>query len=141
MINNYYVYEWIRLDTDEPFYVGKGKGDRWKVFYSRNNYFTYIVNKVPVAVNILHKNLNEEFAYGLECYYIWLYRDIIGYEMCNFNDGGEGNTSTHSEDTKRKISKSHKGIKQSEGSKRKISQALKGKNKSKKKDPAYSKIN
>lgn len=25
-MNDYYVYEWIRLDTNEPFYVGKGKG-------------------------------------------------------------------------------------------------------------------
>lgn len=24
----YYIYEWIRLDTNEPFYVGKGKGNR-----------------------------------------------------------------------------------------------------------------
>lgn len=24
--NKYYVYEWIRLDTNEPFYVGKGCG-------------------------------------------------------------------------------------------------------------------
>ena len=22
-MSNYYVYEWIRLDTNEPFYVGK----------------------------------------------------------------------------------------------------------------------
>ena len=28
MENNYYVYEWIRLDTNEPFYVGKGKNKR-----------------------------------------------------------------------------------------------------------------
>ena len=27
-MNEYYVYEWIRLDTNEPFYVGKGKGNR-----------------------------------------------------------------------------------------------------------------
>ena len=36
MENNYYVYEWIRLDTNEPFYVGKGKGIRWKSFDRRN---------------------------------------------------------------------------------------------------------
>ena len=90
MNKEYYVYEWIRLDTNEPFYVGKGKGNRWRTFHHRNNYFTYIVNKVPIVVNILHEGLDEETAFGLECYYIWLYRDIIGYEMCNFNDGGEG---------------------------------------------------
>lgn len=25
MDNKYYIYEWIRLDTNEPFYVGKGR--------------------------------------------------------------------------------------------------------------------
>ena len=88
--NEYYVYEWIRLDTNEPFYVGKGKGNRWKDFNHRNSYFKKIVNKHFSVVNILHDNLNEETAFGLESYYIWLYRDVIGYEMCNFNDGGEG---------------------------------------------------
>ena len=29
-MDNYYVYEWIRLDSNEPFYVGKGAGNRWK---------------------------------------------------------------------------------------------------------------
>ena len=28
MEDKYYVYEWIRLDTNEPFYVGKGHGSR-----------------------------------------------------------------------------------------------------------------
>lgn len=88
----YYVYEWIRLDTNEPFYIGKGKNNRWKSFNERNEYFKRIVNKYQVVVNILHDNLDEQTAFGLENYYIWLYRDIIGYEMCNFNDGGEGQT-------------------------------------------------
>ena len=28
MENVFYVYEWIRLDTNEPFYVGKGRDNR-----------------------------------------------------------------------------------------------------------------
>ena len=28
--NIFYVYEWIRLDTNEPFYIGKGCNDRWR---------------------------------------------------------------------------------------------------------------
>lgn len=28
MENIYYVYEWIRLDTNEVFYVGKGKNNK-----------------------------------------------------------------------------------------------------------------
>ena len=90
-MNDYYVYEWIRLDTNEPFYVGKGKGNRWKdLIRGRNYHSNNIVNKIPVAVNILHDNLDEETAYGLEVWYIREYRDIIGYDLCNINDGGEG---------------------------------------------------
>lgn len=89
-MNNYYVYEWIRLDTNEPFYVGKGKNDRWKKMCGRNKWFNNIVNKVSVAVNILHDNLDEQTANEYEVYYIWQYRDIIGYPMCNIQDGGEG---------------------------------------------------
>lgn len=143
MENNYYVYEWIRLDTNEPFYVGKGKGKRWrKLRRDGNDYFNNIVNKHPVVVNILHDNLDEETAYGLECYYIWLYRDIIGYNMCNLNDGGEGNSMLcmygelnpfygkhHTEETKEKMKMCKLGKPLSEETKRKVSEnnAWKGK--------------
>lgn len=87
----YYVYEWIRLDTNEPFYVGKGKGRRcYRLTRKYNKCFDDIVKTVDVAVNILHENLKEEMALGLEIYYIWLYRDIIGYDLVNITDGGEG---------------------------------------------------
>ena len=43
-MNDYYVYEWIRLDTNEPFYVGKGKGNRWKdLIRGRNYHFNNIL--------------------------------------------------------------------------------------------------
>lgn len=90
MDNVYYVYEWIRLDTNEPFYVGKGKGNRWKKLSRENSRFNRIVNKLPVVVNILHDNLDEETANGLEVWYIREYRDVIGYDLCNIADGGEG---------------------------------------------------
>lgn len=70
----YYTYEWIRLDTNEPFYVGKGAGGRWKK-PERNNYFNNIVNKVGkenIAVHILHENIDEQTAFDYEVYYIWL---------------------------------------------------------------------
>ena len=90
MYNKYYVYEWIRLDTNEPFYVGKGHNDRWRTLRHRNEWFINIVNKHNVAVNILHDNLDEQTAFGLECWYIHEYKYIIGYELCNITDGGEG---------------------------------------------------
>lgn len=109
MENNYYVYEWIRLDTNEPFYVGKGKNKRcYKLTRGDNHHFNNIVKNIPVAVNILEDNLDEKSAFGLEIYYIWKYRDIIGYDLVNITDGGEGCTvlgEKHSLESKKKIGK------------------------------------
>ena len=115
----YYVYEWIRLDTNEPFYVGKGKGRRWCVLKRENDRFNKIVNKIPVAVNILESNLCEKEAFEYEIYYINEYRNI-GFDLVNICDGGEnpptlygkenGNYGNHwSEDKKLYISNLKKG--------------------------------
>lgn len=89
--NKYYVYEWIRLDTNEPFYVGKGKDDRCYIKTRGNNYhFNNIVKNIPVAVNILEDNLSESEANEIECWYINEYKYIIGYNLVNITDGGEG---------------------------------------------------
>ena len=144
-MNNYYVYEWIRLDTNEPFYVGMGHNNRWKrLDREYNPHFMNIINKIPVAVNILHDNLDRDTANGLEIWYIREYRDIIGYDLCNINDGGEGNAMPkelhpmwgkhRTEETKNKISKSKKGTKYSEETKKKLSKIRKGKN-----NPMYGK--
>lgn len=86
----YYVYEYIRLDTNEPFYVGKGHGNRWKILHGRNQRFEYIINKYNVAVNILYTCNDEEIAFDVECWYINEYKYIIGYDLVNIVDGGEG---------------------------------------------------
>lgn len=56
MNKDYYVYIYYRLDTNEPFYVGKGKGDRWrrtdKTTRGHNKHFMNIINKIPIAVVI-----------------------------------------------------------------------------------------
>lgn len=139
MDNIYYVYEWIRLDTNEPFYVGKGKENRcYKLTRGNNQHFNNIVKSIPCAVNILHNNLDEQTAFGLECYYIWLYKDIIGYDLVNINDGGEGQSlcgethpmygKHHSEETKDRISVSHIGKSLSKETKIKISNSISGEN-------------
>lgn len=85
----YYVYEWIRLDTNEPFYVGMGHKNRWRDFQSRNKWFTNIVNKIPCVVNILEDNISRDVALDLECWYINEYKYVIGYDLCNITDGGD----------------------------------------------------
>lgn len=87
--NDYYIYEYIRLDTNEPFYVGKGKGKRWRVLNRRNRYFSNILKNTPVACIILHDKLDENTALQYECWYIWQLRDIQGYWLVNGTDGGE----------------------------------------------------
>lgn len=90
-INKFYVYEWIRLDTNEPFYVGKGQDDRcYKLKRGNNNHFNNIVRKIPTAVCILHNKLTEKDAFEYECWYINEYKYNIGYNLVNITDGGEG---------------------------------------------------
>lgn len=107
-MREYYVYEWIRLDTNEPFYVGKGKGNRWKDF-RRSKYFKNIINKTSVAVNILHDELDEQTAFDLECWYIHEYIFDYGYTLTNLTWGGEGTSPT--EEVRKKMSESKKGSK------------------------------
>lgn len=131
MENIYYVYEWIRLDTNEPFYIGKGKRNRcYKLIRDNNSHFNNIVKSIPVAVNILHDNLDEKTALGLEVWYIREYRDIIGYNLVNITDGGEGCVIkgwNHSEETKKILSKKMKGKEKDRECRMKISKSLKNK--------------
>ena len=59
-MNNYYVYIYWRLDTNEPFYVGKGKGDRWRYLTWKHNLCN---GAIPLMLedNALRKKI-EDFA-------------------------------------------------------------------------------
>lgn len=128
MKNNFYVYEYIRLDYNEPFYIGKGSNNRWKELNkSRSKHFKNIIKNIPVACIILHDNLDEQTAFEYECWYIWQLRDIQGYNLINLTDGGEGTAGhkhtkesiekmkvnstgkTHTLETKKKMSDKKKG--------------------------------
>lgn len=62
----YYVYAYIRLDTNTYFYIGKGKGNRYLRLDNRKQHFMNIFNKVPCTVEILKDNLTEDEAFQLE---------------------------------------------------------------------------
>lgn len=91
MERRFYIYEWIRLDTNEPFYVGKGSGNRaYQIDRSRNKYFRNIVNKNDVAVVIIADNLTEKEAYDAEVWFIYEYKHIFNYKLVNLDEGGRG---------------------------------------------------
>jgi hypothetical protein len=127
----FYIYEYVRLDYNEPFYIGKGSGERWKSKKNRGKRFLGILKETDVAVNILHENLTEQEAYELECWYIWQYRDVLGYNLANITDGGEGGDTLSNmpkeqlEEYKERMRKIKTGIRFTKEHKKKIGEALK----------------
>lgn len=136
-MKKYYVYEYIRLDTNEPFYVGKGSGHRWKTLKRENRGFTDIVNNKDIVVNILHENLKEDIAYDLECWYIHEYIFKYGYSLVNSknNLGGE-NPPYLPREQRVKI---NKGRKLSIETKQKMSESQKKRFEKKENHPMYRK--
>lgn len=150
-MNNYYVYIYWRLDTNEPFYVGMGHGNRWKRISNRSNHFERIINKYPVVVEIISNNLTEEEAHGIEC---WLINELVfeyGYSidipnnrsniknnhLVNMTWGGEGcsginpfenKTEEEMKEIKRKMSIANSGRKLSESHIKQISERMIGEN-------------
>ena len=66
MSNEYYVYGYYRFDKNSFFYIGKGKGDRYKCIQNRSKHFMNIINKIPYTVFILYNNLTEDEAFQYE---------------------------------------------------------------------------
>lgn len=131
----FYVYVHYRADSFEPFYVGKGTGNRYKDAVKRNQYWHNVVNKYGFVPQILQFFEDEENALSHEKGLIKSFRDM-GFTLTNLTDGGEGVSGfkhsseakaimskaragsgnvmygkTHSAETKAKISESHTGKK------------------------------
>lgn len=96
----FYVYQLRRADSAEPFYVGKGKGNRAQSHLSgcennlhKNNTIKKANSEgVEVLVEILKDNLDEQEALRLEVWYIkmWGRRDLNEGPLTNYTDGGDG---------------------------------------------------
>jgi hypothetical protein len=108
-----YVYRHIRLDKNEPFYVGIGKTiKRAHSKKNRNNHWHNIINITDYEVEILFDDLTWEQACQKEIEFIKLYgrRDLNTGILCNMTDGGDGTLNIQiSEERRYSMSKNAKG--------------------------------
>jgi hypothetical protein len=115
--HNFYVYEHWRLDRDECFYVGKGKGNRAYNMKNRNRHHKAVVAKVmregyAIEIRMVSTGITEPDAFELEVERIAFWR-ASGADLANMTLGGEGKTGPHQADHKKNISKALKGKKKS----------------------------
>lgn len=127
----FYVYLLIDPETNLPFYVGKGKGDRAKSHLRPSNLKENTLKTTKIK-SLLSKNLEpkivfigesltEAQAWELEVAKIAEYgrKDLGTGILCNHTDGGEGPTKRtswnkgkkFSDETKKKMSESRKNSK------------------------------
>jgi len=108
-----YVYEHIRLDTNEIFYIGIGDDLNYNRAYqrkSRNKHWINIVNNTKYSVNIIFDNLSWKDACLNEIELIKKYgrKDLNTGVLVNMTDGGDG-LHNPSIETRTKIRKSFSG--------------------------------
>jgi hypothetical protein len=90
-----YLYRHIRLDINQPFYIGIGSDNNYKRAYttsSRNKHWKNIVSKTKYNVEIVMTDLTWEEACKKEIEFIQLYgRKNLGKGfLCNYTNGGDG---------------------------------------------------
>ena len=109
-----YVYRHIRLDKNEPFYIGIGTDSNYQRAYSkssRNIFWNRVVNVTDYEVEIIMDNLTKDIAKQKEIEFISLYGKKINKTgtLVNISDGGDGNSGgKHTEEAKKKIGEANK---------------------------------
>ena len=99
-----YLYRHIRLDKNEPFYIGIAKTDRRLISkQNRNKHWHNIVNKCGYEAEILIDDLTWDEACKKEIEFIALYgrKDLGLGTLVNLTDGGEGSTNVKLSDQSR----------------------------------------
>ena len=132
----YYIYQHRSADTNEIFYVGKGKDKRFCDKNKRGRYWKHYVAKHGFVPEIIKDGLDEELAFLAEIECIDAYKRR-GIKLINLTDGGEGCSGysmRHTEEQKAKWSidrkgtpSPRKGVKLLDSTKEKISLARVGK--------------
>lgn len=91
----YYVYEWFIKDTGQVFYIGKGKGNRYK--QDKNSVFLKIKNHFDCDVRFVKKDLTEYEALTLE-EELFAIREKEGHVLANIQTPNA--TGVFEDDTK-----------------------------------------
>lgn len=143
----YFLYRHIRCDNNEVFYIGIGTKYYGKNTFNemyrraflkaqRNLYWKRIINNTEYIVEIICESDSYNYIIEKEKEFISLYgrRDLNKGTLCNFTDGGEGQSGVirkkMTEETKNKISIANKNKPKSEDHKKALSVAkLKSPNK------------
>ena len=119
----YYVYKHIRLKDGSTFYIGKGKGDRFKSEQHRNTHWNRIVKKDGgFTAEIVKDGLTESESFDLE---IKLIQEMGLENLSNITEGGYGG-NTYTEETKKRVSEMMTGRFVSDETRNKLSQSLMG---------------
>ena len=114
-----YLYRHIRLDTNEPFYIGVGGLLTDDGFYraykktNRNVFWKNIVAKTSYRVELMLIDISHKEAMQQEKYFINLYgrKNTNTGSLVNLTNGGDGcNNMKHSEETKRIHSQRVSGV-------------------------------
>jgi group I intron endonuclease len=79
----------IRKDSNQPFYIGKGSGNRAYWAHGRNKHWSHIAKKHGFDVAILANWASEKDAFEHEKFLIWCFKDM-GASLVNLTDGGDG---------------------------------------------------
>lgn len=101
------VYRHIRVDKNEPFYIGIGKTEkRAYEKIKRNQFWHNVIAKTDYEVEILFDDLSWKEAGEKEKEFIKLYgkRDNNSGILVNISDGGDGSLGfRHTKEAKKKI--------------------------------------
>jgi hypothetical protein len=136
-----YVYRHIRLDKNEPFYIGIGKDDTYKRAYQssktkRSDFWHNIASK-GYEVEILMDNLTWEQACEKEKEFISIYgrRDLGQGTLVNLTNGGENppiligiNNPMKRIENKEKVANKRRGVPLSDNHKSSLSYSAKLRN-------------
>jgi group I intron endonuclease len=141
MENNWYVYRHIRMDKNEPFYIGIGNIKNYARAYQinpdrRNEIWRKIYIKTNIEIEIILEGLTKTQASEKEQEFIKLYgrKDLNTGSLTNMTDGGDGIWNCiRTEETKEKLRQKKIGdknpmfgVSQSDETKLKRSKSLTG---------------